>query len=122
MCAVERMLYGPEAQWPMLVATTPSNIRMAAMLEIQLKDDEGAPVSGVQFSLKNESTGNVIELGNTDENGILTKDCLKYGEYTLIQSAAPDGYTANTLQTSVNLTTKDNSKNTVDITIVKTKR
>lgn len=122
MCAVERMLYGPEAQWPMLVATTPSNIRMAAMLEVEMKDDSGAPVSGVEFSLKNKETGNTINLGKTDEKGMLVKEGLNYGEYTLVQSAAPQGYTAEAIETSVSLTTKNNSKNTVSVVNVRDKQ
>lgn len=121
MCAVERMLYGPEAQWPMLVVTTPSNIRMAAMLEVELKDDSGKAISGVSFSLKSKETGKTVSLGKTDKNGKLTKECLNYGEYTLIQTSVPKGYTAKATQTKVNLTTKNNSKNTFKIVNAKDK-
>ncbi len=121
MCAVERMLYGPEPQWPLMVVTTPSNIRMAAMLEVELKDDSGKAISGVEFSLKSKETGKTIKLGKTDKNGKITKECLNYGEYTLIQTAVPKGYTANTTQTKVNLTTKNNSKNTIKIVNTKEK-
>lgn len=115
MCAVERMLYGPEPQWPLMVVTTPSNIRMAAMLEVELKDDSGKAISGVEFSLKSKETGKTISLGKTDKNGKIAKECLNYGEYTLIQTAVSKGYTAKVTQTKVNLTTKNNSKNTVKI-------
>ncbi|MBQ3561990.1 MAG: hypothetical protein IJA13_00370, partial [Clostridia bacterium] len=115
MCAVERMLYGPEAQWPMLVVTTPSNIRMAAMLEVELKDDDSKPISGVSFSLKSKETGKTITLGKTDKNGKLTKECLNYGEYTLIQTSTPNGYTVSNKNTTIKLTTKNNSKNTVKV-------
>jgi len=121
MCAVERMLYGPEAQWPLMVVTTPKNIRMAAMLEVELKDDNSAPVAGVSFSLKSKETGKTINLGKTDKNGKLTKECLKYGEYTLIQTSVPNGYTVNTKNTTIKLTTKNNSKNTVKIVNTKNK-
>lgn len=115
MCAVERMLYGPEPQWPMMVVTTPSNIRMAATLEVELKDDSGKPISGVKFSLKNKETGKTIKLGKTDKKGIITKDCLNYGEYTLIQSSVPKGYTAKKTETKIKLTTENNSKNTFKV-------
>ena len=121
MCAVERMLYGPEPQWPLMVVTTPKNIRMAAMLELELKDDSGKSISDVDFSLKSKETGKTIPLGKTDKNGKITKECLNYGEYTLIQTAVPKGYTAKTTQTKVNLTTKNNSKNTIKIVNVKNK-
>lgn len=121
MCAVERMLYGPEPQWPMMVVTTPSNIRMAATLEVELKDDSGKPISGVNFSLKSRETGKTIKLGKTDKKGIITKDCLNYGEYTLIQSSVPKGYTAKKTETKIKLTTESNSKNTVKVVNTKIK-
>ena len=121
MCAVERMLYGPEPQWPLMVVTTPKNIRMAAMLEVELKDDSGKAISGVSFSLKSKETGKTISLGKTDKNGKITKECLNYGEYTLIQNSVPKGYTAKATDTKVNLITKNNSKNTVKIVNVKDK-
>ncbi len=121
MCAVERMLYGPEAQWPMLVATTPSNIRMAAMVEVELKDDSGNPMAGVEFSLKSKENGKTIKLGKTDKNGKVTKECLNYGKYTLIQSSVPKGYTAKSTKTEITLTTKNNSSNRVKITNTKNK-
>lgn len=121
MCAVERMLYGPEPQWPLMVVTTPKNIRMAAMLELELKDDSGKAIQGVSFSLKSKETGKTITLGKTDKNGKITKECLNYGEYTLIQTSVPKGYTAKTTQTKINLITKNNSKNTVKIVNVKDK-
>ena len=121
MCAVERMLYGPEPQWPMMVVTTPSNIRMAATLEVELKDDSGKPISGVNFSLKSRETGKTIKLGKTDKKGIITKDCLSYGEYTLIQSSVPKGYTAKKTETKIKLTTENNSKNTFKVVNTKIK-
>ena len=121
MCAVERMLYGPEPQWPLMVVTTPKNIRMAAMLEIELKDDSGKAIQGVSFSLKSKETGKTIFLGKTDKKGKISKECLNYGEYTLIQKSVPKGYTAKVTQTKLKLTTKNNSKNTVKIVNTKIK-
>ncbi|MBO5105429.1 MAG: hypothetical protein J6C29_00875 [Clostridia bacterium] len=121
MCAVERMLYGPEAQWPLMVVTTPKNIRMAAMLEVELKDDSGKAISGVSFSLKSKETGKTVTLGKTDKNGKLTKECLNYGEYTLVQTSVANGYTVSTKNTPIKLTTKNNSKNTVKIVNTKNK-
>jgi len=121
MCAVERMLYGPEPQWPMMVVTTPSNIRMAAALEVELKDDEGKAIPGVEFSIKNTKTGAITKLGKTDKNGKLSKEGLNYGEYTLVQASVPNGYTAKATSTKINLATKNNSKNTFKIVNLKNK-
>jgi hypothetical protein len=121
MCAVERMLYGPEAQWPLMVVTTPKNIRMAAMLEVELKDENSNPIADVSFSLKSKATGKTITLGKTDKNGKLAKEGLKYGEYTLIQTSVAEGFSVSNKNTTVKLTTKDNSKNTVKIVNEKVK-
>ena len=94
---------------------------MAAMLEVELKDDEGKAISGVEFSIKNTKTGAVTKLGKTDKNGKITKECLNYGEYTLVQASVPKGYTAKTTTTKINLTTKNNSKNTVKVVNAKNK-
>lgn len=120
MCAVERMLYGPEAQWPMMVVTPPKNIRMSALIELELKDDEGNAISGVNFSVKNNKTGAVTKLGKTDKNGKVSKEGFNYGEYTLIQDSVPKGYTAIN-QTKINLTTKNNSKNSFNVVNIKPK-
>ncbi len=115
MCAVERMLYGPEPQWPLMVVTTPSNIRMAAALDLELKDDDGNAISGVEFTLKNTATGTVTKLGKTDKNGKITKEGLKYGDYILNQISVPNGYTASATNQKITLTPKNNSKNAVKV-------
>lgn len=112
-CAVERMHFGPDPQWPIAVITPPANIRMSALLEINVTDQNGSPVSGAAFSLKNSKNGAVTDLGAAD-GGRLSKEGLSYGDYTL-SFTVPDGYTADSTETSVRLSTADNSKNTVSI-------
>lgn len=112
-CAVERLHFGPDPQWPIAVFTTPSNIRMSALLEVNVTDGSGKPVSGAAVSLKNSKTGTVLNLG-TSNGAVITKDGLSYGDYTL-SFTLPEGYTADSTEKSVKLTTANNSKNTVDI-------
>lgn len=116
-CAVERMNFGHDPQWPIAVITPPSNIRMSAMLEITVKDDLGNPVSGSVISLKNSKTGAVVNLG-TVNSGKLSKDGLSYGDYVL-SFTVPDGYTADSTVKNIKLTTAQNSRNTVDIKLSK---
>lgn len=114
MCAVERMLYGPEPQWPLMVVTTPSNIRFAASLDLTVTSDDGTPVVGAEFSIKNTKTGAVTKLGKTNASGKIKKDNLNYGDYTLTQTAAPAGYTA-AAATKISLNTKNNSLNSIKV-------
>lgn len=119
MCAIERMLFGPDPQWPLYIVTPPTNIRLAALLEVELKDDSGNAIAGVDFSLKN-AQGTTVASGKTDANGRFAKEGLKYGTYTLTHTA-PDGYTTGQGSVTVTLTSKNNSRNTVAVVDVKDK-
>ena len=114
-CAVERMNFGHDPQWPIAVITPPENIRMSAMLEITVTDNSGKPVSGASVSLKNSKTGTVIDLGMSVGKA-LTKEGLTYGDYTL-SFTVPAGYNAESTVKTLKLTTANNSKNTVNITL-----
>ncbi len=114
-CAVERMHFGPDPQWPLAVITTPSNIRMSALLEVTVKDSNGTALSGVKINLKNNKTGKVTYLGSTNSKGILIAQNLSYGDYTVIQTV-PSGYTCAKPSAIVKLTTANNSYNKVGFT------
>lgn len=108
MCAVERVLYGPDPQWPVMVITPPSNINFSAVLSAEVRSDDGNPVSGVNITAKYEKTGKEIFIGTTDENGKAEKQGLGYGKYT-VKYTLPDGYTADKSEFSAELLTKNNS-------------
>ena len=114
-CAIERMHFGPDPQWPLAVITTPSNIRMAALLEVTVKDNNGAALSGVKISLKNTKTGELRNIGVTDKNGCVKAENLSYGDYTVIQTV-PSGYSCSAPSVNVKLTTASNSCNKVSFT------
>lgn len=115
LCAIERMNRKPHPQWPIAVITTPSNIRFSASVEISVKDENNTPMSNVEVSLKNKSTGTVTNLCKTDSNGKTSKDGLSYGDYEIIQTV-PSGYTCAHSTQNVTFTTKNNSLNTVVFT------
>ena len=110
-CAVERMHFGPDPQWPIAVITTPSNIRLAALLDIELKNNDGKAVEGAEFKLTN-TAGKTTVLGKTDSKGKIVKDNLSYGKFTL-NFTLPEGYTADSTQTQISLTTQNNSYNKI---------
>lgn len=115
-CAVERMKFGPDPQWPIAVITPPSNIRMSAMLEVNVNDSEGNAVSGSKVTLTSGKNGAAVSLGTTGTSGKLTKEYLSYGEYTL-KFTIPEGYTSDCTEKKITLTTASNSKNTVNIVL-----
>ena len=112
-CAVERMICGPDPQWPIAVITPPRNLRFAAGIEITLTDTDGQAISGVEFKAKNQKTGTVYKLGETSESGKLSKEGLPFGNYTLTQTV-PKGYTVPSASRNISLTVKNNG-----LTIVK---
>lgn len=114
--AIERMNFGPNPRWPIAVVTPPSNIRFSPTLEIELKDDSGIPMAGVEFSLKNSNGTTVI--GTTDANGKIVKSDLTYGSYELIQTV-PAGYTCAVSTQSITLNSMNNSYNKISITDIK---
>ena len=115
-CAVERMKFGPDPQWPIAVITPPSNIRMSAMIEVNVTDSEGNAVSGSKVTLTSGKNGAAVSLGTTGTGGKLTKEYLSYGEYTL-KFTVPEGYTSDCTEKKITLTTASNSKNTVNIVL-----
>ena len=117
-CAVERMNFGHDPQWPLAVIATPHNIRMAACLEVSITDDAGAPVAGVPLVLKNRKSGGTVNLGATDGAGKLSREGLVYGDYTL-SFTLPSGYTVTSGSRDISLTTVNNSLNRVEIVLTR---
>ena len=109
------MNFGHDPQWPIAVIIPPTNIRMSALLEINVTDQNGSPVSGSALTLKNSKTGATVNLG-TANGEKLSKEGLSYGDYTL-SFTVPAGYTSDSTSKAIKLTTANNSKNTVSITL-----
>ena len=120
-CAMERMHFGPDPQWPINIITTPKNIRMDAALEITLRDDSANPIPSAEFILRNLKTGKTYNLGKTDAKGIIVKENLPYGKYELTQTALKD-YNIKQLKQTVELKTANNSYNKISITNIKIKK
>ena len=119
-CAMERMHFGPDPQWPINIITTPKNLRFDAALEITAKDDSGKPIKGVNFTLKNLKSGKTIKLGKTNAKGVIIKEKLPYGKYQLVQTAVK-GYKNKKLTQNIELTTKNNSYNKISVVNTKIK-
>ena len=117
-CAVERMHFGLDPQWPLAVVTTPSNIRMSAAIDLKLTDDAGNPIPGTACYLKNQKTGSSINLGKTNNKGLLSKEGLAYGDYVLSYTV-PEGYTCAAANQKIQLITANNSKNVFEIKFTK---
>lgn len=117
-CAIERVLFGPDPQWPIMVITPPSSIRLSAFASVSVKDESGAPVSGVDVDITNTKNGAITSLGVTNDAGITQKEGLHYGEHKLTYTI-PNGYVSDATSITVNLTAANNSQNTINIVLKK---
>ena len=50
------------------------------------------PISGVEFTVINQETNEVIEVLTTDKDGYAISGKLDYGNYILRETKTPDGY------------------------------
>lgn len=119
-CAVQRMNFGPNARWPIAVITPPNNVRFSPILEIELLDKMGNPISGSEFILKHPTSGKEIALGTTDENGKLVRTDLSYGDFELVQ-IVPEGYSCNSPSNTIKISGVNNSYNKIRIVNTKLK-
>lgn len=111
LCAIERMNRLPHPQWMLAIVTPPSNIRFTPAVEVTVKDENGKPMKDVEISVKS-TNGTVTNLGKTNADGKVSKEGLSYGKYEIIQKT-PSGYTCSESTKTINLTTKNNSLNTI---------
>lgn len=116
MCAIERMLFGPDPQWPLAVIV-PTVLRMSATAQISVTDEAGAPVAGTIITLTNQNGKQGATL-TTDANGKAAKDGLSYGNYQ-ITVTPPDGYTVAEIAPVWELTPKNNSVNELTVKVKK---
>ncbi|MBO1004136.1 SpaA isopeptide-forming pilin-related protein [Pseudogracilibacillus auburnensis] len=78
------------------IGITKVNERSTSGVELTKKGEDGHLLEGVIFELQDED-GNTLQEGlTTDENGVLTVDHLKPGNYRFVETEAIDGYVLNT--------------------------
>lgn len=116
MCAVERMLFGPDPVFPICVISTPSIVRMSAALEVTVKDENGNAVNNVAVALKNKNSNTTRDLGVTDSNGKIFVEKLSYIEYEL-SITTPSGYACENSVQAVKLVPHNNSLNTASFVL-----
>ena len=118
MCAVERMMFGPDPVFPIYIISTPSVARLSAVLDVNVEDSDGNAVGNVAVTLKNKSTSEVINAGVTDANGKISIDKLSYKEYE-VSVNVPDTYLCESSVKSVKLTPQNNSLSSLNFTFNK---
>lgn len=119
-CAVQRMNFGPNARWPIAVITPPNNVRVTPVLEIELVDKAGKPISGSEFVLKHPTSGKEISLGTTDADGKIVRTDLSYGDFELVQ-IVPEGYSSKSTSHTIKISGVNNSYNKIKIVNTKVK-
>jgi hypothetical protein len=115
MCAIERMLFGPDPQWPLAVIV-PTAIRFSACAKVTATDQKDNPVAKAKVILT-QTDGKKITL-TTDKKGECIKEGLAYGKYQLTV-IPPKGYTCKDSSSKVELTPNNNSENVLSISFTK---
>lgn len=68
-----------------------TNTARFGSLTVEKVDENGEPLAGATFELK-DSNGNVFGPFTTKGDGIITFEELEWGDYTLTETKAPEGY------------------------------
>jgi len=70
---------------------------------VKTNSEDGTSMAGVHFVLR-DSSGNIVEEGDTDESGALTFGSLLLGKYTVTETATLAGYVIDNAEIPVDLT------------------
>ena len=81
-------------------------------IQVLKVDENGSKLQNATFILK-DAAGNKVAEGTSNKDGIVSFSDLKVGDYTLVETYAPNGYVLNT--TPVKVTVK--SRETVKVTV-----
>ncbi|MBO0440000.1 hypothetical protein JZO69_06480 [Enterococcus sp. DIV0869a] len=97
-----------------------TNKKAVGSLQIIKKDEQGKLLAGAKFNVYN-SKNQVVGTITTNTNGVATLNNLPYGEYTVLETIAPEGYEKDPTLHDVTIS-KDNPNGVAKITIVNKKK
>ncbi|WP_027634360.1 SpaA isopeptide-forming pilin-related protein [Clostridium hydrogeniformans] len=83
------------------------NTRIKGKVQIKKTDNSGNVLSGAEFTLY-DSNGNVVETAISDNNGMITFENVDYGNYTVKETKAPEGYVPS--KDEIKIEVKDHEK------------
>lgn len=86
-------------------------------IEIYKKDPNGKNLSGARFTATNDETGDVYDIGPTDNDGFASKGEIPYGNYTVKETVFPKNYTSYG-QTEWHITVDSSNKGVATINAV----
>ncbi len=78
-----------------LITIDIENVQEVGNIEITKVDEDGNTLSGAEFDIL-DSEGNVVDHVVTDDSGVATSIDLPLGDYQVVETIAPDGYTLDT--------------------------
>lgn len=85
---------------------TIDNNMIVGSVEVSKADkDTKKALSGAVFEIINKETGNVVETLTTNAEGKVNSSNLKYGEYTIHEIAAPEGYNNDSEDKDISIST-----------------
>lgn len=73
----------------------PIFVNYQGSIQFMKKDESGKGLAGAEFALQNEA-GETLRTLETNADGIVNADGLAPGEYTIVETKAPNGYIINT--------------------------
>lgn len=85
------------------VTVTVTNNRAQGSIQVLKTDENGAPLAGVHFVLK-DSGGTVLSEGGTDGSGALLLFGLPLGDYTVQETATLPGYALDSTEHALSIT------------------
>ena len=86
------------------IATVTDQLKKITYIKV---DTTGKAIPGVEFSLIDDKTGLAVEKAVSDENGVYTFTKFDYGDWTIRETAAPEGFC---LMEDIHLHVDDNRK------------
>ena len=86
-----------------VIAAPLINKLITGTIVLQKVDQNNMPLSGAQFGLYNKS-GELIQTTTSNSDGIVIFNDITYGEYTIKELIAPDGYTLSNKVINVKVT------------------
>ncbi len=86
-------------------------------VEVTKVSEKGEKLSGAEFNVV-DSSGNTIETITTDENGIATSQSLPLGNYSVVETKAPNGYILDSTPHQFEITGSDKGPQTVKVEVI----
>lgn len=80
-------------------------VQVQGQIDLNKVDENGSPLQGAEFTIY-DSKGNIADVVTTDEKGYALSSLLDLGEYTVVETNAPDGYILDDTEYNVTIASR----------------